>query len=70
MSTNTNGWTLDRVGVPTADIMCPHGHAVDMLNHYDYALNRDQQSYMVGRGDLVAWLQDNAANLAEYCAGH
>lgn len=65
-----HGWHLDRTGDPTADVMCPHGYAVEHLNHYDYSLSPSEQTYQVGADDLDEWLADSEAWRHNYCFGH
>lgn len=63
------GWRLDELGGPTADVICPHGFAVDRLNRYDYALNRDQQTGRVSLDDLADWIDERGPDeLAAACA--
>lgn len=67
-----DGWRLDQLGGPAADIICPHGYPVERLNKYDYARNADQQTGRVSLDDLADWLDErDAEELAAYCAsGH
>ena len=58
-------------GGPMADVICPHGFAIDIINRYDYALGADMQTARIGTADLEEWLGDNARHLWEYCQfGH
>jgi len=63
-------YTLTRIGDPTADVVCPHGHAVDHINRRDYSVTADQDPAQVTAADLVEWLADNAEVLADFCMGH
>lgn len=70
MTTNHHGWHLDRLGDPTADIVCPHGVAVEHLNCRDYSLNAGEQTYRITEAGLAEWLAENEPWLGDYCAGH
>ena len=65
-----HGWHLDRYGDPTADVICPHGHQVDFINHWDYSLNPAQQTYRITEADLYQWLAESQPWLSEHCAWH
>lgn len=67
-----DGWRLDELGGPAADIVCPHGYPVERLNRYDYARNASDQPGIVGLDDLADWLDERTPDeLAAYCAhGH
>lgn len=64
-----DGWWVT-IGGPSADIHCPHGEAVEYLNHRDYELSNSEQTYEITAIDLADWLIANSDWLAEYCVGH
>lgn len=68
--TSHHGRHLDRYGNPTADVICPHGHPVDVINNWDYTLNPSQQVYRITETDLTEWLAENQPWLSEFCGGH
>lgn len=70
MSVAVHGYRLDRVGHPTADVICPHGHAIEHLNRRDYALDAAEDPAAVTLLDLADWLDEQADVLPEYCRGH
>lgn len=70
MTSSHHGWHLDRLGDPTADVICPHGVAVDFINNWDYSLNADEQTYHITEADLDQWLTENQPWLGDHCAGH
>ncbi len=64
-------WRLSHVGCSTADIICPHGQAVDLLNMHDYTLKgNDPSQHRITHEDLREWLRENAQWLHEHCANH
>ena len=68
--TSHHDWHLDRYGDPTADVICPHGHAVEHISRWDYSRSPAQQTYRLTEADLDHWLAENQPWLADYCAGH
>lgn len=66
----TPGYRLDVTGEPTADVICPHGKAIDQINHRNYALNYHDDPAVVTAADLDTWLAENRDNLEDYCMGH
>lgn len=54
------GWSLDRLGDPQAEVICPHGNEVDLINKYDYGKNRDEQEEQVSLEDLKDWVRHNS----------
>ena len=68
---NRDEWHLDRLGKPTADIICPHGRPVEYLNGLDYAYAYDDpRQTALTEADLAEWLAEHKDDLAEYCFGH
>lgn len=64
-----NRWRIE-IGEPTGDIYCPHGHAVEIVNRRNYALNYVDDSARVTREMLKAWLNRHRYELRQYCLAH
>lgn len=64
-------WKLDRVGDPTADVICPHGRPVDFINllDYDFAYD-DPKQQRTNQNTITKWLIEHKDNLIDLCLGH
>jgi len=63
-------WKLDELGYSQADVICPHGKAVEVINLRDYSLPDSAQQPEVTLWDLVEYLATSTKDLAEHCRSH